>query len=310
MENNAVLGQWSVVDQAGGIGTRLVKNGNQRKFNQVFLVRNDISGVLGVCKQLTKTPKNEHLWPLLRQEASISFSEKGLPQTLAFEENEQEIVVIRNFQQGIPLDECWKQVPRKERVNFIKTLISQLIPIFDALRQKGIVHCDIKPSNIIVSGTFASLEVSLIDFGMAVLQNNPVERKTLFALGYSAPELILNKLNLVNHTTDIFALGISIWQLFAGQLPLMHANPGIMTNLQITHPLPENRAVPKEIYSVLQQMCVKHSFQRPPHHLKDTEVEQHLKAAMENRFQTLQDVLTAFEQPKKLTFWSKIFSRK
>lgn len=293
--------QWSVA------GEQLVKTANQRKFNEVFRVEHKTTGASGICKRLQKTARNEHLWPLLRQEARLSFTEPGLPQTLLYEENDQEIVLIRNFQQGIPLDVFWKQVPRKERIGFIKSLVEKLVPVFGVLRQKEIVHCDIKPSNIIIDGNTADFNASLIDFGMAVVKEDPIARKTLFALGYSAPELILNKLSLVDHTTDIFALGISIWQLFAGTLPLMHANPGIMTNLQITHPLPEHRTIPKEIFKILQQMCVKHSFQKPPHHLEDAVVEQYLKAAMEKRFQSLHEVSAALQQARQSPLWAKLF---
>ena len=266
---------------------------SNRKFNAVFLVKHKENGISGVYKQLIKTEKNQHLWSLLRQETELSFAERELPQTLAFHENEREIILIRNFKEGVPLSEYWKQIPKKGKLDFLIQLIEKLIPAFDVLRQNRIVHCDIKPSNIIVSHVNNELQVSLIDFGMAVLADKPEERKTLFALGYSAPELILNKLDLVNQATDIFSLGICLWQLFAGKLPLMHPNPGIMTNLQITHPLPENSSIPRGIYKVLEKMCFKHSFQLPPNHMKDEEVEIFLRSAMDKRFQNLEEVRDA-----------------
>lgn len=279
----------------------------QRKFNAVFLVRHRETEILGVYKHILKNPKNEHLIPLLRQEAEISFTEKGLPQTLAFFEDETEIVLIRNFQEGIPLNEYWKNVKKTERIDFINLLIENLAPLFNVLEREGIVHCDIKPPNIIVHQQENHIEIGLIDFGMAIQKNKPVERKTLFALGYSAPELILNHLGLVNASTDIFSLGISIWQLFTGKLPLMHANPGIMTNLQITHPLPENGSIPREIRSILNKMCNKHSFQLPPNKMKEEEVNAFLKEAMNERFQNLEEVLESLalihSSPKVFRKW-------
>lgn len=304
MEEKLLLGEWRVENKD------LLNSGpNHRKFNEVFLVKHHISGIAGVCKLLTKTEKNEHLWPLLRREATWSFEEKGLPHTLAFRETDTGIVLIRNYQQGIPLNQFWMKTGRKKRVELVIQLVEKLVPVFNILRTRQIVHCDIKPSNILVSGTAENFEVSLIDFGMAVSMQQPPERKTLFALGYSAPELILNRLHLIDHTTDLFALGICIWQLFAGKLPLMHANPGIMTNLQITYPLPENNAVPKEIYKVLQQMCFKFPFQRPPHHLPQEEADNFLKEAMSKRFQSLEEVLAALKQPKPQTWFQKLFGK-
>lgn len=278
---------------------------NYRKFNRVFLVTSRHTGVKGVCKLLVKNDRNGHLWPLLRREAQLSFEMEGLPRTLAFHETDQNIVLIRSFTEGTPLQEFWKALPQKERLIFLRACIRRLIPVFSILEERGIVHCDIKPANIIVSGTVADPAVSLIDFGMAIFSGEPPERKTLFALGYSAPELILNKLHLLDHTSDIFSLGVSIWQLYTGKLPLMHANPGIMTNLQVTHPLPEHNAVPKGIYKVLQQMCVKHSFKKPPHHLDPLETDRLLKSAMERRFQNLQQVSDALEGLTADSGWLK-----
>lgn len=275
-----------------------------RKFNGVYLVTNRLNGEKGVCKKLEKTAKNEHLVPLLRQEAAISFSEKGLPKTLFFEETETEITLIRNFQEGIPLDAYWKGIPKKAKVSFVSEMIEKLIPLFEVLKTAGIVHCDIKPSNIIIKKSDGELEVSLIDFGISLRKNQEIpERKTLFALGYSAPELILNQLELVNHTTDLFSLGISIWQLFTGKLPLMHANPGIMTNLQITHPLPKNNAIPKTIWPVIEKMCLKHAFRLPPNKMKDEEVKSCLQHAMNNRFQNLKEILDALKTTNSRKSW-------
>lgn len=279
-------------------GEQITSQLNHRKFNEVYLVENKENGVRGILKQLTKTSQNQHLWPLLRQEASISFTQKGLPQTLYFKESEDEISLIRSFQEGIPLDKYWEEVQPKNRLNFIHNLFEKLSPLFKILEANGIVHCDIKPTNIIVSGKAEDPEVKLIDFGMAISREKPVERKTLFALGYSAPELILNKLSLVDQTTDLFSLGITAWQLFAGKLPLMHANPGIMTNLQITHPLPENNSIPKQLRPVLAKMCFKHSFQLPPNLMKDKEVNEALKNAMGQRYQSLEAILKAMSETK------------
>lgn len=272
-----------------------------RKFNEVSLVRQRENGVLAVCKKLKINSKNQHLIPLLRQESELNFNFLGLPKTLVFEETNEELVLVRSYLAGIPLDEFWKKLPKKKRMEFLSVLIQKLTPIFNELKRLSIVHCDIKPTNILVTEDW---ECSLIDFGMSVQRDKPLERRTLFALGYSAPELILNELELVDSSTDIFALGITIWHLFTGKLPLTHPNPGIMTNLQITHPLPIDRSISEEWMMILQKMCWKHQFKIPPSHMKKEEVRLVLKDAMIQRYQNLEEitaVLSSF-QPKKKWF--------
>ena len=287
LRENRTLNDFEVIKKLG--------TSNKRKFNEVYLVQNTRNGALGVLKKLGKTAQNSHLWNVLKSESLIEFTLNGLPKTIFFTENEKEILLIRNYQQGTALNEFWKVLDTKNQWTFVKELIKGLIPIFKEMHSKKIVHCDIKPSNILVFENGKSLEFSLIDFGMAIDQSKIEKRKTLFALGFSAPEIILNRLYLVDQTSDIFALGISIWQLYAGKLPLTHPNPSIMTNLQITHPLPAHGKINKSLQQILAKMCVKHPFKLPPNLMKSAELDLLLEAAKEARFQDLESVLIALE---------------
>ncbi|MDD2983565.1 MAG: protein kinase [Crocinitomicaceae bacterium] len=275
-----------------------------RKFNEVVLVKNRQTGILGVQKTFGIHSKNEHLIPLIKQESELNFNFTGLPHTLAFEERETELILIRSYLPGIPLDEYWRKLPKAKRFEFLKVFFQKLSLIFSELNRLSIVHGDIKPTNILVTEEW---ECSLIDFGMAVQKENIFSRKTLFALGYAAPELILNELDLVNTSTDIFALGITIWQLFTGELPLRHANPGIMTNLQITYPMPIDRRVPKVWMEIIQKMCFKHPFRMPPSQLEKEEVRLSLKTAMTQRYQNLEEIsqeISLYKSERKwFNFW-------
>lgn len=296
---------WKDFEVIGQLGSR-----NHRKFNEVRRVRNRLTGEHGVLKHAVKTTQNQHLIPLMRQEAKLNFESPFLPRTLAFEETEKEIWMIRNFQEGISLQDYWHQVPKKERVDFVFQWIEKMIPLFDEMNSKQVVHADLKPSNFILEKKGNDFDVKLIDFGISINQQSPIERNTLFALGFSAPELILNKIQLVNHTTDLFSLGITIWFLFTGKLPLSHPNPGIMTNLQITYPLPTNRSIPPVFHEVLRKLCFKHSFHLPPNLIPESEVDAQLGQAINQRFQDLREVLETLkiEQEKsKSGFFSRLF---
>jgi serine/threonine protein kinase len=299
-QENESLNQFEVMDKLG--------SPNKRKFNEVYLIRNVTSNQFLVLKKMVKTDQNKHLWGVLKAESTFDFSKKGLPKTILFIENEQEIILIRNFQKGIQLNEYWKQLKSKNRLDFLKQMIAALIPIFDELAKKNIVHCDIKPSNILVDDSSEKLDFSLIDFGMALDQNNVEKRKTLFALGYSAPEIILNRLHLANQSSDIFAFGISIWQLYTGKLPLVHPNPSVMTNLQITYPLPTHGQISKSLQKVLNKMCHKHSFKIPPNLLEERVLDEYLADAINDRFQNLQNVfdeITNIQNRKILNLFTK-----
>ena len=140
---------------------------------------------------------------------------------------------------------------------------------------------------------------------MALRTDEENHRQILFALGYAAPELLLNKLEIVDHRTDQFSLGIIIWKLFTDKLPLSHPNPSIFTNLQLTHPLPDDVELPKGYYPILLKMCNKHQFKTAPNHLSREERRVCLLEGINKRYESYDEMLFAFQtiSNRKRFYW-------
>ena len=185
-----------------------------------------------------------------------------------------------------------------------------MTPIFEELQSEHIVHCDIKPSNILISAKKDDFDVYLIDFGLAIKRNLIDDRKILFPLGYASPELLLNHLDIVDHRSDLFALGILIWRLIVDELPLRHPNPSIYTNLQLTYPLPDHIELPKGLYPILQKMTCKYQFQLPPNKLSREEIRTSLLTGISQRYKNIKEVSIALNQLKeRKSFYQRISFR-
>ena len=274
---------------------RPLGNQQRRKFNDVYLTEHKTTGQQAILKALAKTPANSALQERLRQEATFHFTHPDLPRTLDFLETDTEILLFLSFHSGIPLQEFTKTLKQREKPAFILRLLNQLLPLFNELKAQRVLHLDIKPSNIIFHGTKESFSVALIDFGLAMRTHEPQTRATLFPLSYAAPELLLNRLALADQRTDQFALGIVLWQLFTGKLPLLHPNPGITTNLQLTHPLPEDSAIRDRYFRVLARMTNKHTFRVPPNQLPQQEMDALLREGMNGRYDHLEQLIADWE---------------
>jgi serine/threonine protein kinase len=276
--------KYRIVEELGGQA--------RRKFGKVYLIQSKETGENFVLKTIQKETQNEQIQLRFRNESIFTFENHSLPQVVEFCETNSEILLVLKYKEGVTLDKFWKQIKKKNRVETLKKITLALIPIFEEMRQKSIVHCDIKPSNILIYEKHEQLTIHLIDFGLAIRTTDSIPNKILFPLGYAAPELILNRKNCINHTTDLFSLGIVIWRLFEDKLPLYHPNPSVYTNLQITYPLPDGNETSKGLIQILKKMCFKHQFAQAPNLMNQEDLDQLLLKASIKRYQTLPDILS------------------
>ena len=100
---------------------------------------------------------------------------------------------------------------------------------------KGLTHRDIKPGNILHSG---KADITLADFGLAI--DRAADRTVVAGVGspaFMAPELLAGLVE-ASHKTDIYALGVVMYNLLAGRHPFLAPNTASMT-YQIVHTDPE-----------------------------------------------------------------------
>jgi len=92
---------------------------------------------------------------------------------------------------------------------------------------RGIVHRDLKPSNVLVVETEAGPLPKIIDFGIAkALVGAPVAAelrtdpgRVIGTPGYMSPEQAAGRVDEIDQRADVFALGVMLYELLAGELP-------------------------------------------------------------------------------------------
>ncbi|HQR04311.1 MAG: protein kinase [Proteobacteria bacterium] len=110
----------------------------------------------------------------------------------------------------------------------------------DYAHRLGITHRDIKPANILLAGDGQAGDIKISDFGAALMSDANQTRTQVAGVGspaYMSPEQVQDK-NL-NHQTDIYSLGVVMYQLLTGRLPF-HAtsNYGMIYQITNTEPPP------------------------------------------------------------------------
>jgi serine/threonine protein kinase len=133
----------------------------------------------------------------------------------------------------------------------VAELGAQAAEALEHAHQQGVIHRDVKPANLLVDG-HGHLWVA--DFGLAQVQNDPrltITGDLVGTLRYVSPEQALAKRGLVDHRTDVYSLGATLYEL----LTLKPAFPGtdrqeLLRQIAFEEPCPPrrlNKAVPKEL---------------------------------------------------------------
>ncbi|UCD94418.1 MAG: protein kinase [Candidatus Zixiibacteriota bacterium] len=112
-----------------------------------------------------------------------------------------------------------------------ENIVDSTIQVCEGLQvahEAGIVHRDIKPANILVD---KSRRPRIVDFGLAAVMGSEHITKTgstMGTVGYMSPEHIADR--KVDHRSDLFSMGVILYELFAGQTPFKKGSEAATMN--------------------------------------------------------------------------------
>jgi eukaryotic-like serine/threonine-protein kinase len=152
-------------------------------------------------------------------------------------------------------------------------IIHQIAQGLDAAHEKGVVHRDLKPDNIILSKKGDQLNVKILDFGIAKLTSTTdatsIKTKTGTIIGtpaYMSPEQAKGETENISSATDVYSMGAIIYHMISGEVPISgNSISQILIRLITEQPVPLREKIPgisEEINEVVLNCLIKIPQQR------------------------------------------------
>lgn len=211
------------------------------------------------------------------------------------------------FVDGFSLeDHC--RIDRLLPMHRVVGIIFKCAMALDAAFRQGIIHRDIKPANILIA---ANDEPKIADFGLALNLNKDLDRDSTFIMGvgspaYMSPEQI--KGYPLNQKTDLYSLGVLLFQLLTGRLPFRANNQATLVYKIINTDAPSvtalNPNLPEGLNAVVKKALEKDLYSR---YRNGAEMAKDLSSV---RFQILEEDETVndqshFECLRRLPFFTE-----
>ncbi len=170
------------------------------------------------------------------------------------EEGEIPYLVLRYMDTGTLRDRM-----NKHPMDFTETrrLISQIAEALDYAHRNGVIHRDVKPSNVLID---SEGNAYLTDFGIAKIVEATVELTgTGTAMGtpqYMSPEQCRGDKDLTP-ATDIYSLGVILYQMLTGSLPFDADTPLAVLHKHLYDSLPPPRQINPQISEDMERVLLK-----------------------------------------------------
>lgn len=168
--------------------------------------------------------------------------------------------IVMEYIDGITLKEYIEQqkvINWKEALHFT----TQILRALQHAHDKGIVHRDVKPQNIML---LQNGNIKVADFGIARFSRNETRTMTESAIGsvhYISPEQARGE--ITDEKADIYSVGVVLYEMLTGQLPFQSDNAVSVAIMQLQSDAKRPREINPEIPVGLEQITLK-AMQKNP----------------------------------------------
>ncbi len=213
LSSQRFLGKYKIVSKLGQGAMGMVYKGFDPSIEQSVALKTISPYILNM-----DDPSVASSIDRFKQEAKITgrLNHPNIVSVYDFGEDQKTIFIAMEFVEG---QELKKILQKQTGASDLSITIRMMIQLLDALQHahdKGIVHRDIKPGNIIIT---PNGDIKVTDFGIAKIDSSELTQMgpLLGTPSYMSPEVVNGK--HVDSRSDIFSAGIVFYQCLTGRKP-------------------------------------------------------------------------------------------
>ncbi len=238
------IGKYIVTDIIGRGSYSVVYKGKHAALN------------MPVCVKMLKHDLAMHpdFQRAFKQEARLiaSLNHPNIVRVYDIEERYRTLFIIMEYLEGVPLHYHLDQEPQLSYRRIVSILV-QACTGLDHAHKQGVVHRDIKPANLFLLPTD---QVKIVDFGVAA-PAGAEPRNITGTIHYLAPEQIA--CDPVDGRIDIYALGISAFEMVTGAKPYPGDDPDELITMHLRKDIPDPAQrrpdIPEELRAFIMTAC-------------------------------------------------------
>lgn len=202
------VGPYRILDVIGRGGMGVVYRGVHEALDRQVAVK-------ALAPELTRDPQfRERFFAEARTQAHLQHP--NIITIYDLLEDQSEFFIVMELVEGRGLDRMLEE--GRLTAGEARALFAQILAALDSAHSKGVIHRDVKSSNVLVTDDG---RVKLMDFGIALLVGDKRLTQSSQTIGtpiYMSPEQILRP-RAVDHRTDIYSAGVLLYEMLTGVPP-------------------------------------------------------------------------------------------
>ncbi|HZX11369.1 MAG TPA: protein kinase [Acidobacteriota bacterium] len=248
------VSHYKILDELGSGGMGVVYKAHDTKLNRTVALKFILPKII---------KKRENVKKFIREaQAAASLSHPNICTVYEIGEQDENTFMAMEYIEGPSLRELAKKGPLE-----LDKALDFAVQITEGLQEaheRGIIHRDIKSSNIIVN---RKNQVKIMDFGLAKIKGDPELSETKAIKGtvsYMSPEQATG--GDIDHRTDIWSLGVVLYEMFSGILPFESTQEQlVLYSILNQSPVPlreQKKDIPIELERIVKKCLKKNPNQR------------------------------------------------